>query len=321
MRQSLPALNALRAFEAAARHASMAKAAAELFVSPSALSHQIRGLEAFLGVRLFERRGRQIELTVTGKALYPGLHLGFQHILDAVESLRAPEDEEVLVVSTPPAFAAKWLAPRLYRFAGAHPDFDVRLSSTMAKTAFAGDGIHCAVRNQPVDAPREDHLVYEPLIDIDYVAVCAPRLIPSGAQGDPRAFDAVPLIHDETIWTNAPLHGVGQGTAYTWRDFFDQAGHRRRETERGLRFSVADHALDAAVEGAGLLLTQAPLTFDDIRTGRLAVPFGARIKVGRAFFLVYPRDRAGMACLVAFRDWILGEIAETNCLMAAVLTS
>ena len=319
MRQSLPALNALRAFEAAARHASMAKAAEELFVSPSALSHQIRGLEAFLGVKLFERRSRQIALTVTGKALYPGLHLGFQHILDAVDSLRTRADDEVLVVSTPPAFAAKWLAPRLYRFAGDHPDLDIRLSSTMAKTAFAGDGIHCAVRNQPVDAPREDHLVYEPLIDIDYVAVCAPRLVPAGAQSDPRAFDNVPLIHDETIWTNAPLHGVGQGTAFTWRDFFDQVGHQRPDTDRGLRFSVADHALDAAVEGAGLLLTQAPLTFDDVRTGRLAVPFGARIKVGRAFYLVYPRERAGMACLVAFRDWILGEIAENNRLMAAVL--
>ena len=113
MRQSLPALNALRAFEAAARHASMAKAAEELFVSPSALSHQIRGLEAFLGVKLFERRSRQIVLTVTGKALYPGLHLGFQHILDAVDSLRTRADDEVLVVSTPPGFAAKWLAPRL----------------------------------------------------------------------------------------------------------------------------------------------------------------------------------------------------------------
>ena len=189
----------------------------------------------------------------------------------------------------------------------------------MAKTAFAGDGIHCAVRNQPVDAPREDHLVYEPLIDIDYVAVCAPRLVPAGAQSDPRAFANVPLIHDETIWTNAPLHGVGQGTAFTWRDFFDQVGHQRPDTDRGLRFSVAAHALDPAVEGAGLLLTQAPLTFDDVRTGRLAVPFGARIKVGRAFYLVYPRERAGMACLVAFRDWILGEIAETNRLMAAVL--
>ena len=125
MRQSLPALNALRAFEAAARHASMAKAAEELFVSPSALSHQIRGPRRSR-VKLFERRSRQIVLTVTGKALYPGLHLGFQHILDAVDSLRTRADDEVLVVSTPPAFAAKWLAPRLYRFAGDHPDLDIR---------------------------------------------------------------------------------------------------------------------------------------------------------------------------------------------------
>ena len=121
MHKPMPPLNALRAFEAAARHLSLTKAAQELHVTAGALSHQIRGLEELLGLRLFERRVRSIGLTPAGKLLYPGLQTGFSHIRDAVTGLSNAGQERVLVISTPPGFTAKWLAPRLYRFASAYP--------------------------------------------------------------------------------------------------------------------------------------------------------------------------------------------------------
>ena len=123
----LPPLNGLRAFEAAARHLSLTKAAAELNVSPGAISHQIRGLEALLGVQLFERRVRAIVLTAAGKLLYPGVQTGFVHLREAVAGLKQSDTARVLVVSTPPGLTAKWLAPRLYRFANAHPEIGPRL--------------------------------------------------------------------------------------------------------------------------------------------------------------------------------------------------
>src|ERR1051325_1476291 len=126
MHTPMPPLNALRAFEAAARHLSLTKAARELQVTAGALSHQIRGLEELLGLKLFERRVRSIALTTAGKQLYPGLQTGFAQIRDAVAELARTGNERVIVISTPPGFTAKWLAPRLYRFSLAHPEIDVR---------------------------------------------------------------------------------------------------------------------------------------------------------------------------------------------------
>src|SRR5262245_61008304 len=132
----MPPLNALRAFEAAARHLSLAKAAQELNVSAGAVSHQIRGLEARLGVALFERRVRAIALTAAGKLLYPGVQSAFLRIQEAVAGLKQADDARVLVVSTPPGLTSKWLAPRLHRFASAHPEIDTRISSTLKLANF-----------------------------------------------------------------------------------------------------------------------------------------------------------------------------------------
>src|SRR5271169_3070105 len=118
----MPPLNALRAFEAAARHLSLTKAAQELRVTAGALSHQIRGLEESLGLKLFERRVRSIALTPAGKQLYPGLQTGFMHIQEAIAGLSNSRDANILVVSTPPGFTSKWLAPRLHRFSSAYPE-------------------------------------------------------------------------------------------------------------------------------------------------------------------------------------------------------
>src|SRR5450631_1796863 len=146
MHSPMPGLNALRAFEAAARHLSLTKAALELHVTASALSHQIRGLEELLGMQLFVRGVRSIALTSAGKQLYPGLQTGFTNIRDAVAGLRPAGDEHILVISTPPGLTAKWLAPRLYRFSSAHPEIDARVSSSLAATNFITDGVDVALR-------------------------------------------------------------------------------------------------------------------------------------------------------------------------------
>src|ERR1700730_3048659 len=177
MHKMMPQLNALRAFEAAARHLSLTKAAQELHVTAGALSHQIRGLEELLGLSLFERRVRSIALTRAGQQLYPGLRTGFIQIKDAVEALSELGDERVLVISTPPGFTSKWLAPRLYRFSSAYPEIDARVSSSLSNANFTTDGVDVAVRNLPIDAAANPELEVERLMELSLVPVCSPKLI------------------------------------------------------------------------------------------------------------------------------------------------
>src|ERR1700674_1618000 len=213
----MPPLNALRAFEAAARHLSLTRAAKELHVTAGALSHQIRGLEELLGRKLFERRVRSIALTTAGKQLHPGLQTGFMHIRDAVESLGDAGDARVLVISTPPGFTSKWLAPRLYRFSSAYPEIDARVSSSIGNADFTTDGVDVAVRNLAIDAAPDPELLIEKLIDLSFVPVCSPRLIEThGPFMVPEALRGVPLIHDETLGNRT---GVP-----TWADWFMAGG-------------------------------------------------------------------------------------------------
>src|ERR1044072_8646304 len=146
MSQPLPPLNALRAFEAIARHLSFAKAADELHVTPAALSHQIRALEEQLGLPLFHRRTRAIELTDAGRLIYPGLHAGFESVRGAMAQLERSRDSNVLVISATPGLVAKWLMPRLWRFLHAHPDIDARVSATLKGAGFGAQGGGVAIR-------------------------------------------------------------------------------------------------------------------------------------------------------------------------------
>src|SRR5271168_1232603 len=266
MHYAPPPLNALRAFEAAARHLSLTKAALELNVTPGALSHQIRGLEDNLGVKLFDRGVRSIALTAAGKALHPGLQAGFLHIRDALASLKTSGDTRVLVISTPPGFTSKWLAPRLYRFSIAYPEIDVRVSSSMNNANFTTDGVDAAIRNLPVDATHDEALQVEKLIDQSLMPVCSPAFVEKhGPFTSPDMLRGVPLIHDESFSSRAVMPN--------WADWFAAAGVRDADVSRGLRFNSADHALDATVEGAGVLLAHDALAYDDLRTGRLVAPF------------------------------------------------
>jgi LysR family transcriptional regulator, glycine cleavage system transcriptional activator len=305
MHDALPPLNALRAFEAAARHLSLTRAARELNVTAGALSHQIRGLEEFLGLKLFERRVRAIALTRAGRQLYPGLQTGFLHIREAVAGLRQGGDPHVLVISTPPGFTAKWLAPRLYRFSAAHPDIDARVSSLAGLADFTTDGVDVALRNLSVNAAPDPALVLDKLMELSLVPVCSPALVAArGPFTGPQALRRVPLIHDDSL--------AGRAEIPTWADWLEAAGVDGIDVRRGLRFSSADHALEATAEGAGILLAHDVLAYDDLRTGRLVRPFSLTLPTGRAYYFACARNRQDHPNVQAFRAWVKAEVAALD---------
>lgn len=302
MPRALPPLNALRAFEATARHLSFKRAADELSVTPAALSHQIRTLEDFLGERLFDRKARGISLTPQGNLLYPGLHAAFLQIRQSVDLLDRDVSERILVVSAPPGFTSKWLAPRLYRFLMAHPNIDTRISASRELANFTTDGVDVAIRNA---TDRQPGLWMRKLMDMHVAPVASPRLVKDlGGLPTPADLKRAPLIHDG-------MQGGLPGMP-TWEDWLAAAGVSGVDLSRGLRFSSIDHALEAACEGAGVLLAQRELAHDDLRTGRLVEPFDLILPSERHFAIVCPDGLEKRPKIKAFYDWIVSEVTRVH---------
>jgi LysR family glycine cleavage system transcriptional activator len=300
MPKLLPPLNALRAFEATARHLSFSRAAEELNVTPAALSHQVAGLEAFLGERLFNRTGRTIALTPAGDTLYPGLSAAFAQIRQSVERVMDRSDGQILVVSAPPGLTAKWLVPRLYRFLAAYPELDVRVSASLTLASFAGDGVDVAIRNAVGPFPG---LWSRKFLEIETLPVASPHLIEQfGPLETPEDLARFPIIHDDSL---GRMFGLP-----TWFDWLKAAGAEHVDLGRGLHFSSADHAIEAALEGAGVLLGLRSLALDDVRLGRLVFPFSLALSSERAFHVVCPAGHETRPKIAAFCDWVLGEAAK-----------
>jgi LysR family glycine cleavage system transcriptional activator len=303
----LPPLNALRAFEATARHLSFTKAAEELHVTPAALSHQIRGLEDLLGLKLFHRRARSIELTEPARLIYPGIRAGFESIREAVERLGRGQQDRVLVVSSTPGFTAKWLVPRLYRFLGQHPDIETRITASVAYANFTSDGVDVGIR---LSSGLHPDLYVEKLSDEWLLPLCSPRLL----NGDRPLRSPQDLVHFPLIQVDLP------GIVPTWADWMQMAGIEGIDSSRGLRLNVADHALDAASEGMGVVLAYKMVAARDILLKRLVAPFGPEIAVpGRAYYFVCARGQEKRAPVKAFRDWVFAEMEETNASLEAAL--
>ena len=299
MSPPLPPLNALRAFEAIARHLSFAKAADELHVTPAALSHQIRALEEQLGLPLFHRRTRAIELTDAGRLIYPGLHAGFESVRGAMAQLDRSRDGNVLVISATPGLVAKWLMPRLWRFLHAHPDIDARVSASLKIADFAAEGVDVAIRLSKDNHPE---LYAERLFNDSVLPVCSPRLVEQGLRS-PADLPRFPLIHyDIPMSMRAPP---------LWADWFVVAGLQGDAT-RGLKVNVADHALDAAVAGAGVSLSFKLIASDDVHSGRLVTPFGPELPLASGYNFVCPKGHEKRPNVRAFRDWLFAEMEETK---------
>ena len=304
MAQPLPPLNALRAFEAIARHLSFAKAAEELHVTPAALSHQIRALEEQLGQPLFVRLTRAIELTDAGRLIYPGLHAGFESVRNAIGQLERSREANILVISATPGLVAKWLMPRLWRFLREHPDVDARVSASMKLADFAAEGVDVAIRLSKQPGPD---LYVEKLFEDSLLPVCSPRLVEQGLHG-PADLVRFPLIHyDVPTSMHAPP---------LWADWFAVAGLSADAT-RGLRVNVPDHALDAAVAGAGVSLSFKLIASDDVHSGRLVTPFGPELPLPSSYSFCCPKGHETRPKVRAFRDWLFAEMAETKAKWAA----
>ena len=301
MERRLPPLNALRAFEAAARHLSLTRAAEELHVTPAAVSHQVKGLEATLGVKLFRRANRSLLLTDAGQACLPGLHEGFDRLAEAMEAVRARDESGPFTVTVPPSFGAKWLVTRLDRFSQKHPGYDVRLDASMRLVELMREGVDIAVR---FGAGRYDGMRVDRLMEEVAIPVCSPRLL----EGDD------PLREPGDLCRHTLLHHVApyQTDSYPdWRMWLQAAGVGGCDLGRGPTFSMASMAVQAAIDGQGVALVGDVLVADDIAAGRLVRPFELSFPVHFAYYIVSPLVTADSPRVAAFREWLLEE-AQTS---------
>lgn len=296
MSRRLPPLNALRAFEAAARHLSFTKAAEELHVTQAAVSHQIKGLEEWLGLPLFRRMNRALVLTDAGQAYLPPLKEALDLIENATQRLFRKDSTGALTISTMPSFAAKWLVMRLGRFQAAHPELDVRLQTTSDMTDFAQQDVDVAIRfgRPPWPGVRTERLMTEEIFP-----VCAPSLL-QGPDAPKRPADLLrlPLLHDDYF--------------ITWGTWFAAAGLEGVDASRGITFTDSALVLQMAAEGQGVALTRRVLAADDLAAGRLVRLFDITLPSDYAYYVVAPPHYFSRPKVKAFRDWLFAEVERSE---------
>ncbi len=292
MARRLPPLNALRAFEAAARHLSFTRAADELNVTQAAVSHQVKTLEEQIGLPLFRRLSRGLILTDEGQTLFPAVRHAFDTVAEAVDRVHA-RTGGALTVSVLPSFAVKWLVPRMSRFQERHPDIDLRITAADRLVDFARDAVDVAVRFGAGSWPglRADFVVDE------YITpVCAPALAAGLSQ--PADLAQMTLLHEEM----APLADFP-----VWATWLRAAGAADVPQDKGPRFSHTHIMLQAAIDGRGVALAQWLFAADDIAEGRLVAPFPLRLATGYAYYVVCLEAAADRPKIRAFRDWVMAE--------------
>jgi LysR family glycine cleavage system transcriptional activator len=295
----LPPLNSLRAFVAAARHLSLAKAADELAVTPGAVSQQIKQLEDHLGVALFRRTNRQLLLTDEGQACLPGLVEAFDRMHEALREIARVGQDGRLTVSVAPSLASKWVVPRLDRFGARHPEIDVLVSASMHLADFESEDLDCAIR---YGAGRYPGLVVEKLMEESVVPVCSPALLAEKPLATPAGLKDFTLLHDDSpdLDPSCP----------DWRMWLRAAGVDAVDARRGLRFNQSSLVVEAAISGRGVALAKARLAADDIRAGRLVALFGAKQPIQHAYYFVAPPAKSALKRVQAFRKWLQEEIAR-----------
>lgn len=291
----LPPLGTLRAFEAAARLRSFKRAAHELSVTPTAISHQIRALEDYLGLRLFERQTRRVALTAAAERLLPVLREGFDAFADALEALRAPQRRRALTLSATLSFTAKWLVPRMASFRQACPDLDLRLHASDDPV-----DLHAGVADAAIRYGRGPYpgLNAEPLIENRFAPVCSPRL----GLRQPQDLREHPLLHSE--WSHPT---ADTPTWRLWRERAGQPDLAALDVDAGLRFTDESHAIQAAIAGHGVALLSLALVADDLAAGALVQPFGPVLEGYPHWFVQAPGP--ARADLAALRDWLRAQAA------------
>jgi LysR family transcriptional regulator, glycine cleavage system transcriptional activator len=294
MLRRLPALNALKAFEAAARHESFTRAAEELCVTQGAVSHQVKALEAELGIKLFNRERQRLIITEAGREYLIVLRDALDRIAVGTERLVQRQTSGVLTVSTSPDFAAKWLVNRLGRFAEAHPSIDLRISATLHHVDFAREDVDLAVRHGDgswagLDVAR---LSTEQLF-----AVCSPKLL-QGRQRISKPADVLkfPLLHLDD--------------RKDWAKWLEAAGVADAELSHGPVLNRASMVIDAAVDGQGIALARTTLAAWDLINGRLVRPFAETLRLSKTYWIICPKATATLPKIKTFREWLLAEAAR-----------
>ena len=294
MLRRLPSLNALKAFESAARHESFTRAAEELCVTQGAVSHQVKALELELGIKLFNRERQRLIITDAGRDYLTVVRDAFDRVAVGTERLLQRQSSGVLTVSTSPDFAAKWLVNRLGRFAEEHPSIDLRVSATLHHVDFAREDVDLAVRHGDGNWPGLDvvRLSTEHLF-----AVCSPKLL-TGRNRLAKPSDVLkfPLIHLDD--------------RKDWARWLDAAGVEPGELARGPVLNRASMVIDAAIDGQGIALARTTLTATDLINGRLVRPFAEELRLSKTYWIICPKATTALPKIVTFRDWLLAEAAR-----------
>ena len=293
MSRRLPPLNALKAFEAAARHLSFTRAAEELFVTQAAVSHQIKALEEFLGIKLFRRRNRALLLTEEGQSYFLDIKDIFSAIVDATDKLVARSAKGSLTVTLQPSFAIQWLVPRLVRFSERHPEIDVRIKAVDMDEGSLSDDVDVAIYYGRGHWPglRSYKLHTEYLMP-----VCSPLLLASGR----------PLRTPQDLAWHTLLH---DGSRRDWHNWLKLVGVELPNVNQGPIFSHSSMVIQAAVHGQGVALGHSVLSQPEIEAGRLVCPFEQVLVSNNAYYLVCQESQAELGKITAFRDWML-ELVE-----------
>lgn len=293
MLRKLPALNALKAFEAAARHESFTRAAGELCVTQGAVSHQVKALETELGLKLFLRERQRLILTQAGRDYLTVVRDAFDRIAIGTARVLQRQDSGMLTVSTSPDFAAKWLVHRIGRFSAVHPGIELRVSAAMHHVDFSREDVDMAVRHgdgtwSGLDAVR---LCTERLLP-----VCSPKILKTGRRkAGPGDLAKLPLLHldDEAGWTH----------------WLRAAGVEPPKASGGLILNRASMLIDAAADGQGVALARTALAAWDLLEGRVVVPFDRGPQLKNVYWIVAPRATSNSPKIKLFRDWLLAEAA------------
>ncbi|ESX27439.1 MULTISPECIES: transcriptional regulator GcvA [unclassified Mesorhizobium] len=291
MARRLPSLNALKAFEAAARHESFTRAADELSVTQGAVSHQVKALELELGIRLFDRERQKLSITRAGLSYLEVVRDAFDRIALGTQRIQHLSRAGALTVSTSPDFPAKWLVNRLGRFAETHPDIDLRISATMHHVDFAREDVDLAVRHG--DGNWAGHDVVR-LCSEQLFVVCSPKL--HQRMREPSDVLNFPLLHLDD--------------RKDWSEWLEAAGVVEAELSHGPVLNRASMVIDAAVDGQGVALARTTLAAWDLINGRLVRPFATALRLSKTYWIVCPKATSTLPKITTFRDWLLAETAD-----------
>jgi LysR family glycine cleavage system transcriptional activator len=306
-RRRLPPLNALRAFESAARHLNFSRAADELSVTPGAVSQQIQNLEDYVGASLFKRTSRGLLLTDSAQTALPALREAFDRLAEAASLLTAAVDGRRLTLTAPPSFAAKWLMPRLGNFEAAHPQVDVWLSADMALVDFASTDVDLAIRYGAGPYPGLEAIR---LMGESVMPVMSPELMETSPVRTPADLAHHVLLHD-----GSP---VADESCPDWSMWLAARGERSFDASRGPRFNQSSLVIEAAVAGRGVALAKRALAQDDLDAGRLVAPMGVSTSVDFAYYVVHPKAKGRLAQVKAFVTWIKAEAGAHEASLAMV---